>query len=50
MRLGHMLLLAINVMMLAVLPVWSHSAGWGFGPSGGLGAVLLIVGLCTQTG
>lgn len=50
MRLGHKLLLAINMMMLATIPVWSHSAGWGFGLSGGLGAVLLIVALFTLTG
>ena len=50
MRLGHILLLAINVMMLATIPVWSHSAGWGFGPSGALGAALLIVALFTLTG
>jgi len=32
------------VLMLAgALPSWPHSRSWGYGPSGGLGLVLLIV-------
>jgi hypothetical protein len=26
-----------------VVPAWPHARGWGYGPSGVLGAVLLIV-------
>ncbi|MFZ4780185.1 MAG: DUF3309 family protein, partial [Terrimicrobiaceae bacterium] len=25
------------------LPIWPHSRGWGFYPSGGLGLVLVIL-------
>ncbi len=31
------------ILLLAVLPAWPYSAGWGYYPSGGLGLVLLIV-------
>lgn len=36
-------LILLFVLLLAVLPTWPYSAGWGFYPSGGLGVVLLIV-------
>jgi hypothetical protein len=31
------------ILLLAVLPAWPYSAGWGYYPSGGLGLVLLVV-------
>jgi hypothetical protein len=31
------------LMLLGVLPVWPHSRSWGYGPSGGLGLVVVIV-------
>ena len=36
----------IIVLVLAVfgaLPNWGHSRSWGYGPSGGLGLILLIL-------
>lgn len=36
----------IIILILAVigsLPRWGHSRSWGYGPSGGLGLVLLII-------
>jgi hypothetical protein len=30
-------------MLLGVIPTWPHSRGWGYGPSGILGVVLIIV-------
>lgn len=29
--------------LLGVLPTWPHSRGWGYGPSGGVGLVVLIL-------
>jgi hypothetical protein len=29
--------------LVGALPTWGHSRNWGYGPSGGLGLVLLIV-------
>lgn len=40
----NMLLIVILILLLlAVLPHWPYSAGWGYYPSGGIGLVLLIV-------
>lgn len=30
-------------MLIGALPTWPHSRGWGYGPSGGLGTILLIL-------
>lgn len=37
------LLLVLVVLLIAALPAWPYSSGWGFYPSGGLGTVLVIV-------
>lgn len=37
------LLVLLVVVLLAVLPTWPHSAGWGYYPSGGVGLILVIV-------
>ena len=41
-----MLVLLIMLLLLALigsLPIWPHSADWGYGPSGMLGGLLIIV-------
>ncbi|HLK22053.1 MAG TPA: DUF3309 family protein [Bryobacteraceae bacterium] len=38
-----LLFIVLIILILAVLPAWPYSSGWGYYPSGGLGAVLLIV-------
>jgi len=43
-------LILLFVLLLAVLPTWPYSSGWGFYPSGGLGLVLLIVLVLFLTG
>jgi hypothetical protein len=37
------LLIILILLIIGALPTWPHSARWGYGPSGGLGTVLLIV-------
>lgn len=37
------LLVVLVLMLLGVLPSWSHSRSWGYYPSGGVGLVLLVV-------
>lgn len=37
------LLVIAVLMLLGALPRWSHSRSWGYGPSGGIGLVLLIL-------
>lgn len=37
------LLIILILLLIAALPTWPYSSGWGFYPSGGLGLVLLIL-------
>ena len=41
--LGTILLVILVLFLVGALPNWPHSASWGYGPSGGIGLVLLIV-------
>ena len=43
MSLGTILLVVLVLMLIGVLPTWPHSSGWGYGPSGGLGLVVVIL-------
>ncbi|MDE2027802.1 MAG: DUF3309 domain-containing protein [Candidatus Omnitrophica bacterium] len=36
-------LLLLIILILAFWPSWPYSAAWGFGPSGALGLVLIIL-------
>lgn len=38
-----LLIILVVVLLLGALPAWPYSRGWGYYPSGTLGAVLLIV-------
>jgi hypothetical protein len=44
-----LIILAV-LMLLGAIPAWPHSRNWGYGPSGGLGLVLLIVLILFLTG
>jgi hypothetical protein len=37
------LLIILVVVLLAVLPTWPYSTGWGYYPSGILGLILLVL-------
>ena len=37
------LLILLILMLLGAIPTWPHSRGWGYGPSGLLGLVLIIM-------
>ena len=41
--LGTVLVVILILMLLGALPTWGHSRSWGYGPSGGLGLVVLIL-------
>lgn len=43
MSIGTILLILLVLMLIGVIPSWPHSRGWGYGPSGVLGVVLVIV-------
>ncbi|QMT60859.1 DUF3309 family protein [Legionella sp. PC997] len=38
-----LLFIVLIVILLAVLPTWPYSSGWGYYPSGGVGLILLIL-------
>jgi len=38
-----LLVILLVILILAVAPAWPYSRDWGYYPSGGLGAILLIV-------
>ena len=38
-----MLLIILILFLVGALPTWGHSRSWGYGPSGGLGLVIIIL-------
>ena len=43
MSLGMILLIVVILALVGVLPTWPHARGWGYGPSGVVGVIVLIV-------
>ena len=43
MSLGTILLIVLVLMLIGALPSWPHSRSWGYGPTGGLGLVVIIL-------
>jgi hypothetical protein len=43
MSLGMILLIIVVLMLVGVLPTWPHARSWGYGPSGIVGVILVIV-------
>ena len=43
MSLGTILLIVLVLMLVGAFPSWPHSKSWGYGPSGGLGLVVVIL-------
>ena len=37
------LIIILLLMLIGALPTWPHSSKWGYGPSGGLGTILVIL-------
>jgi hypothetical protein len=44
------LLVVAVLMLIGAIPTWPHSRSWGYGPSGGLGLVVLILLVLLLTG
>ena len=43
MSLGLILLIVLVLFAVGAVPRWEHSRNWGYGPSGGLGLVVVIL-------
>lgn len=50
MSLGTILLIVLILMLLGVIPTWPHSRSWGYGPSGLLGLVVIVLLVLLLTG
>ena len=37
-------------LLIGAIPTWGHSSGWGYGPSGILGVILVVVLILALTG
>ncbi len=50
MSLGTIILIVLVLLLVGAIPTWGHSRSWGFGPSGGIGLVLVVVLVLLLTG
>lgn len=47
---GTILLIILILLLIGAFPAWPHSRSWGYGPSGGLGLLLIILLVLVLTG
>ena len=38
------------LMLIGAIPAWPHSRSWGYGPSGGLGLVIVVLVILALSG
>ena len=43
MGIGTIVLIILVLALAGVIPTWPHSRGWGYGPSGGVGLILVVL-------
>jgi hypothetical protein len=43
MSIATILLIVLVLILIGAIPAWPHSRKWGYGPSGGVGLIVLIV-------
>ena len=43
MTLGTILLIVLILALIGAVPAWPYSRGWGYGPSGVVGAIVLVL-------
>lgn len=43
MTLSTLLIIILVLALIGAIPAWPHSRGWGYGPSGGVGLLLVIL-------
>ncbi|MDP3439093.1 MAG: DUF3309 family protein [Azonexus sp.] len=43
MSLGTILLIILILMLIGAIPSWPHSRSWGYGPSGGIGLIVVVL-------
>jgi hypothetical protein len=50
MSLGTILLIVLVLILVGIIPAWPHSRSWGYGPSGIVGVILIILLILFLTG
>lgn len=50
MPIGAILLIVLILLLVGALPVYGYSSGWGYGPSGILGVIVVIILVLVLTG
>uniref|UniRef100_UPI0038B629F3 DUF3309 family protein n=1 Tax=Zoogloea dura TaxID=2728840 RepID=UPI0038B629F3 len=40
---GTILLIVLVLLLIGAFPSWPHSRSWGYGPTGGIGLLLVIL-------
>jgi hypothetical protein len=48
--LGTVLVIVLILLLIGAFPRWGYSSGWGYGPSGLFGVLLIIVLVLALTG
>ena len=43
MTLGTISLIVLILILIGAIPAWPYSRSWGYGPSGGVGLIVLIL-------
>ena len=43
MGIGTILLIVLILILIGAFPVWPHSKSWGYGPTGGLGLIVILL-------
>jgi hypothetical protein len=43
MSIGTIILIILVLALVGVLPSWPHSSSWGYGPSGGVGLIVVVL-------
>lgn len=47
---GTILIIILILLLLGAVPRWGYSSGWGYGPSGIVGILLIVVIVLLLTG
>ena len=48
--LATILIVLLILLLLGALPAWPYSREWGYGPTGGIGLLLIIILILVLTG
>jgi hypothetical protein len=50
MSIGTILLIVLVLVLIGAVPAWPYSRGWGYGPSGVVGLIVVVLLILLLTG